>query len=75
MSTFFFWHFKGYIMQSGNTDQTVQDKVNLCSVTDIFIISPVLQIRRSNGDNLGIINHISPLKHLFRPIKRTVSLR
>ena len=26
---------------------------------------PVLQIRRGNRDNLGMISHISPLKHLL----------
>ena len=33
----------------------------------ILRYGPVLQIRRDNRDNLGIIFHISPLKHIFDP--------
>ena len=27
----------------------------------------MLQIRRDNRDNLGMLSHISPLKHIFDP--------
>ena len=33
---------------------------------------PVLQKRRSKRYNLGIIFHFTPLKHILRPIIRTV---
>ena len=35
----------------------------------------MLQIRRGKKDNLWIILHITPLKHMLRPSIRTVSLR
>ena len=34
---------------------------------------PELQVRRGKRDNLGIIFHLTPLKHMLGPIIKTVS--
>ena len=36
------------------------------------LVKPVLQTRRGKRDNLEIIFQISPLKHMLRPVIRTV---
>ena len=52
-------------MTSHRTDKT---GIRLLPVT-------MLQIRRGKSDDLEIIFHITPLKHMLRPIIRTVLLR
>ena len=35
----------------------------------------VVQIRRGNREKIGIVIHIFPLKHISRPIIKTISSR
>ena len=44
-------------------------------ITVLYSPFSVIQIRRGKRDNLGIISHNAPLKHMSQPIIRTALLR
>ena len=67
--------------KSGDITCMVMLKLVLVGVADVANFSTgheqlaVLQIRRGKRDNLGILFHITPLKHMLQAIIRTVSAR